>query len=156
MVIRPGLNEDILGQANGLCGPEEKDRADEDLQDRNRREEVETLHEYVSSAGAPFFIGSLSSLRFPVAVPDQWEIVFRFRRSEALSSPDTNSAPFPFLGSNMALSSWRVGGNASDYDGDVVRAAASVRQGDQDRASHFRIARFAPDAAIRILFHPLD
>src|SRR5438552_4367281 len=98
MVIRPGLNEDILGQANGLCGPEEKDRADEDLQDRNRREEVETLHEYVSSAGSPFFIGSLPSLRYPVTVAVQSAPVLRFRRSEALSYTETNSATFLFLG----------------------------------------------------------
>src|SRR5207247_7700179 len=146
MVIRPGLNEDILGQANGLCGPEEKDRPNEDLQDRNRREEVETLHEHVSSAGSPFFIGSLSSLRYPVAVPDHSEPVFHFRRSEALSSPDTKSPPFQSHGSTMALSSGRVRGNASNDDGDIVRPAAFVRQGDQDLARGLRIARFDHDA----------
>src|SRR5207247_8660592 len=61
-------------------------------------------------------------------------------------------APFPFLVSNMALSSWRVGGNASDDDGEVVRPAASVRQGDQDLARRLRIARFDHDAMNVIVF----
>src|SRR5207247_4136539 len=110
----------------------------------------------VAAPRSPLCLAGLPSLLYPVAVAVQSAPVFRFRRSEALSSPDTNSATFPFLGSNMALSSWRVGGNASDDDGDVVRPAASVRQGDQDLASRLRIARFDHDAMNVIVFHVVD
>src|SRR5207237_2984152 len=146
LVVHPGLDDDVGGYPNGLCGTQEQERSGDDLQDCDCDEEVHPFQGTASRSQLSPFIAHLGRVR-----PRPW--------SKGFAGPlrwKQETRPSFVLHTDLPLLSWNLIGCPRDDDRDVVRPAAPVCEGDQDVARGLRIARLDHDALNILVFHVVD